>query len=59
MPPSKKAVKAPKRQNKTQEHSRVDLVGKFLHSRHQPTPKAKLLLSEEVHRQILARMKLQ
>lgn len=58
MPSSKKSATASKGKKKTEEFSRADLVGKFPHIRHQPAPKAKLLLSEEVRRQIVARMKL-
>ena len=58
MPSSKKSATDPKGKKKTEEFSRADLVGKFPHIRHQPAPKAKLLLSEEVRCQIVARMKL-
>lgn len=57
MPSSKKSATVPKGK-KTEEFSRADLVGKFPHIRHQPAPRAKLLLSEEVRCQIVARMKL-
>jgi hypothetical protein len=41
-----------------EEFTRAELVGKFPHIKHQPAPKAKFLLSEEVRYEIVARMKL-
>ncbi len=58
MPRTKNESKSQKDKTEKRAFSRSELVGKFPHIKHQPAPKAKLLLSEEVHNQLIARMKL-